>query len=84
MEQYRRFTVDMEKELKLSVRHILILGEKMASLLSRTKSYRRRSCQIRVTTTREDIDGVNPFLREKPINLARSKEKPLQISCLIT
>lgn len=36
-----------------------------------------------MTTTREVIDGVTPFFREKPLDLALTEGEPLRISCLV-
>ena len=35
------------------------------------------------TVTREVIDGVVPFFREKPKDVALAEGEPLQLSCLV-
>merc|ERR1712036_112881 len=39
--------------------------------------------EVQITKTREVIDGVTPFLREKPMDLALTEGEPLRISCLV-
>merc|ERR1719188_1028285 len=39
--------------------------------------------EVTITTTNEVIDGVTPFFREKPSDLALTEGEPLRISCLI-
>merc|ERR1712241_670687 len=39
--------------------------------------------EIQISTTREVIDGVTPFFREKPMDLALTEGEPLRISCLV-
>jgi len=39
--------------------------------------------EIQITKTREVIDGVIPFIREKPMDLALTEGEPLKISCLV-
>merc|ERR1712055_696309 len=41
------------------------------------------SVEMSMTTTREVIDGVTPFFREKPMDLALTEGEPLRISCLV-
>merc|ERR1719412_1926317 len=38
---------------------------------------------IQITTTREVIDGVMPFFREKPRDIALIEGEPLNLSCLV-
>ena len=38
---------------------------------------------LQETVTREVIDGVLPFFREKPKDVALSEGEPLQLSCLV-
>merc|ERR1719433_954340 len=39
--------------------------------------------EVQITKTREVIDGVTPFFREKPMDLALTEGEPLRISCLV-
>ena len=39
--------------------------------------------EVQITKTREVIDGVTPFFREKPMDLALTEGEPLKISCLV-
>ena len=39
--------------------------------------------EVQITKTREVIDGVTPFFREKPMDLALTEGEPLRISCWI-
>merc|ERR1719188_516640 len=39
--------------------------------------------EVTITTTNEVIDGVTPFFREKPSDMALTEGEPLKISCLI-
>merc|ERR1712012_340121 len=39
--------------------------------------------EVQITKTREVVDGVTPFFREKPMDLALTEGEPLRISCLV-
>ena len=39
--------------------------------------------EVEITTTREVIDGVTPFFREKPRDVALTEGEPLNLSCLV-
>jgi len=40
--------------------------------------------EITITTTKEVIDGVTPFFREKPVDKALIEGEPLNLSCLVS
>ena len=40
--------------------------------------------EIQVTRTKEVIDGVMPFFREKPVDIALTEGEPLNLSCLVS
>ena len=40
-------------------------------------------CNFFLQETREVIDGVVPFFREKPKDVALTEGEPLQLSCLV-
>merc|ERR1712089_82176 len=39
--------------------------------------------EVQITKTREVIDGVTPFFREKPMDLALTEGEPLRISAMV-
>ena len=40
--------------------------------------------EIQVTRTKEVIEGVMPFIREKPVDIALTEGEPLNLSCLVS
>merc|ERR1719189_2510596 len=47
------------------------------------KMHKGENVEIQETITKEVIDGVVPFFREKPKDVALTEGEPLQLSCLV-
>merc|ERR1712223_1694534 len=47
------------------------------------KMHKGETVEIQETITKEVIDGVVPFFREKPKDVALTEGEPLQLSCLV-
>jgi len=84
VKERRRFTDVMDEEMEAQREARLdAWGRDDFSVYKPKKQMEGESVEMTMTTTREVIDGVTPFFREKPKDLALTEGEPLRISCLI-
>jgi serine/threonine protein kinase len=80
IKERRRFTDVMEEESATRKERKGVFGREDLSVF---KVQAGSSYEMQETVTREVIDGVVPFFREKPKDIALSEGEPLQLSCLV-
>merc|ERR1719326_2502293 len=82
VKERRRFTDVMEEEQE-SQREARLdaWGREDFSVFKPSKVAEGETVQM--SYTREVVDGVTPFFREKPMDLALTEGEPLRISCLV-
>merc|ERR1719400_2405559 len=82
VKERRRFTDVMDEEME-SQREARLdaWGREDFSVYKPSKLAEGESVQM--SYTREVVDGVTPFFREKPMDLALTEGEPLRISCLV-
>merc|ERR1719281_1902878 len=84
VKERRRFTDVMDEEMEAQREARLdAWGRDDFSVFKPKKVMEGESVEMSMTTTREVIDGVTPFFREKPMDLALTEGEPLRISCLV-
>merc|ERR1712112_783603 len=79
-----RFTDVMDEEMEAQREARLdAWGRDDFSVYKASKVMTSETTEVTITTTKEVIDGVTPFFREKPSDMALTEGEPLKISCLI-
>merc|ERR1719244_817290 len=84
VKERRRFTdvMDEEHEAQREAR-LEAWGRDDFSVYKTSKIVQSEHTEVTITTTKEVIDGVTPFFREKPLDMALTEGEPLRISCLV-
>jgi len=83
IKERRRFTDVMDEEMELQRDARLdAWGKEDFSVFKPSKLADGE--EIQISTTREVIDGVIPFIREKPRDIALIEGEPLNMSCLVS
>merc|ERR1711962_997569 len=82
IKERRRFTDVMEEEMEIQRDARLEAWGKEDFSVFKPKKLAAGE-EVQITTTREVIDGVMPFFREKPRDVALIEGEPLNLSCLV-
>jgi len=84
VKERRRFTDVMDEEVEAEREARLeAWGRNDFSVYKASKIITSETTEVTITTTKEVIDGVTPFFREKPVDKALIEGEPLRISCLV-
>jgi len=84
VKERRRFTDVMDEEVEAEREARLeAWGRNDFSVYKASKIVTSETTEVTITTTKEVIDGVTPFFREKPVDKALIEGEPLRISCLV-
>merc|ERR1712080_660767 len=84
VKERRRFTDVMDEEVEIQREARLEAWGRDDFSVYKPAKIVESSVEIEVkTTTREVIDGVVPFFREKPKDIALTEGEPLHLSCLV-
>merc|ERR1711962_1780477 len=83
IKERRRFTDVMDEEMEAQREARLEAWGRDDFSVYKPAKLAEGETEVQITKTREVIDGVTPFFREKPMDLALTEGEPLRISAMV-
>jgi serine/threonine protein kinase len=84
VKERRRFTDVMDEEVEIQREARLEAWGRDDFSIYKPAKLMEKDVEVEVTTVREVVDGVTPFFREKPRDVALTEGEPLNLSCLVS